>query len=101
MYADVLLIENNLGDAALIREAVDRLPMPVVDLHLALDGHQALLMLSNPHFQPDLIVLDLNIPKMSGTELLELWTDGHTLVVVLSSSMNPQTKELCLRIGRL
>ena len=63
MYADVLLIENNLGDAALIREAVDRLPMPVVDLHLALDGHQALLILSNPHFQPGLIVLDLNIQR--------------------------------------
>jgi CheY-like chemotaxis protein len=56
-------------------------------------------MLSNPQFQPDLIVLDLNIPKVSGTTLLELWKDKQTPVVVLSSSMNPEARELCLASG--
>ena len=54
----------------LIHDAVIRVPVPV-NLHLALDGHQAVLMLSNPHFQPHLIVLDLNIPKIPGTALLQ------------------------------
>jgi len=98
MHVNVLLIEDNLGDAVLISDAVNRLSMPI-NLHLALDGHQALLMLSNPQFQPDLIVLDLNIPKISGTALLELWKDNQTPVVVLSSSMNPATRELCLASG--
>jgi CheY-like chemotaxis protein len=98
MYVDVLLIEDNLGDVVLIRDAINRLSVPV-NLHLALDGHQALLMLSNPHFQPDLIVLDLNIPKMSGTALLELWKGYRTPVVVLSSSTNPAERELCLASG--
>ena len=73
-------------------------PVPV-NLHVALDGHQALLMLSNPHFHPDLIVLDLNIPKIPGTALLELLKDNPTPVVVLSSSMNPRARELCLASG--
>jgi chemotaxis family two-component system response regulator Rcp1 len=98
MFLDVLLIEDNLGDAVLIRDAVNRLSVPV-NLHVAMDGHQALLMLSNPHFHPDLIVLDLNIPKISGTGLLELWKGYRTPVVVLSSSTNPKEREFCLASG--
>jgi len=98
MSVDVLLIEDNLGDAVLIHDAVKRLPVPV-NLHVALDGHQALLLLSNPHFQPDLIVLDLNIPKISGTGLLELWKGYRKPVVVFSSSTNPIERELCLASG--
>jgi CheY-like chemotaxis protein len=98
MYIDVLLIEDSLGDAVLIRDAVNRLSVPV-NLHVALDGHQALLMLSNPHFRPDLIVLDLNIPKISGMALLELWKGCRAPVVVLSSSTNPAERELCLASG--
>jgi hypothetical protein len=44
-----VLIEDNLGDGVLINDAVSRVPVPV-NLHLALDGHQAVLMLSHPHF---------------------------------------------------
>jgi CheY-like chemotaxis protein len=98
MPVDVLLIEDNLGDAVLIRDAVNRLPV-AVNLHVAMDGHQALLLLSNPHFQPDLIVLDLNIPKISGMGLLELWKGYRTAVVVLSSSSNPKEREFCLAAG--
>jgi two-component system response regulator len=98
MYLDVLVIEDNLGEVVLIRDALSRLTMPV-NLHVALDGHQALLMLSNPLFQPDLIVLDLNIPKISGTALLAQMKDIRTPFVVLSSSVNPRAQELCLASG--
>jgi hypothetical protein len=37
MHVDILLIEDNLGDALLIRDAVNRLSLPV-NLHVALDG---------------------------------------------------------------
>jgi CheY-like chemotaxis protein len=98
MSVDVLLIEDNLGEAVLIRDAVNRLPVSV-NLHVALDGHQALLMLSNPHFRPALIVLDLNIPKISGTALLQRWKSNQIPVVVFSSSSNPAEKEFCLASG--
>ena len=98
MSVDVLLIEDNLGDVVVIHDAIVRLSVPV-NLHLALDGHQALLMLSNPHFRPDVIILDLNIPKIPGTTLLELWKGYRKPVVVLTSSMNPTERELCLASG--
>ncbi len=99
MYVDVLLIEDNLGDAVLIRDAVNRVPLPV-NLHVALDGQQAVLMLSNPNFQPHLIVLDLNIPKIPGRALLQRWKGNHrTPVVVLSSSSNPAERDFCLASG--
>ena len=83
----------------LIHDAVNRVPVPV-NLHLALDGHQAVLMLSNPHFQPHLIVLNLNIPKIPGTALLQRWKGKHrTPVVVLSSSRNPAERDFCLGSG--
>jgi len=98
MSVDVLLIEDSLGEAVLIRDAVNRLPVPV-HLHVALDGHQALRMLSNPHFHPHFIVLDPNIPKMSGTALLERWKENRIPMVVFSSSMNPGVSELSLASG--
>jgi DNA-binding response OmpR family regulator len=57
-------------------------------------------MLRNPHFQPHLIVLDLNIPKIPGTALLQRWKGNHrTPVVVLSSSRNPAERDFCLAYG--
>lgn len=56
-------------------------------------------MLSNPHFHPHFIVLDPNIPNMSGSALLERWKENRIPVVVFSSSMNPGVSELSLASG--
>ncbi len=95
---EVLLIEDNAGDTTLIRQAVRECLVPVI-LHIARDGEQALLMLTNPHVRLDLIILDLNIPKMNGTALLERWQIGATPVVVFSSSANLVEKERCRALG--
>jgi CheY-like chemotaxis protein len=95
---DVLLVEDNTGDAMLIRQALYWCPVPV-HLHIAIDGEQALLMLTNPPVQPDLIILDLNIPKITGPALLERWRVEAIPVVVFSSSANPSEKERCLALG--
>ena len=95
---NVLLVEDNTGDAILIRQALADCPVPVT-LHIARDGDQALLMLTNPPVQPDLIILDLNIPKITGTALLQRWRVGTTPVVVFSSSANPTEKVRSLALG--
>src|SRR5712691_581629 len=95
---EVLLVEDNTGDAMLIRHALYECPVPM-RLHIARDGEQALLMLTNPHVQLDLIILDLNIPKITGIALLQRWQVGPTPVVVFSSSANPTEKERCLTLG--
>src|SRR3984893_12187151 len=95
---DVLLVEDNTGDAMLVRQAMYECPVPV-NLHIARDGEQALLMLTNPAFDLKLIILDLNIPKITGTALLERWRIGRTPVVVFSSTANPSEKERSLALG--
>jgi CheY-like chemotaxis protein len=82
----------------LIWQALYGCPVPF-HLHTARDGEQALLMLTNPHVQLDLIILDLNIPKITGIGLLERWQIGTVPVVVFSSSANPTEKERCLALG--
>jgi CheY-like chemotaxis protein len=95
---EVLLVEDNTGDVIVIRRALYECPVPV-NLHIARDGEQALLMLTNPYFKPDLIILDLNIPKVTSTALLRRWRVETAPVVVFSSTTNPTEKERCLALG--
>jgi two-component system, chemotaxis family, response regulator Rcp1 len=73
MPLQVLLIEDSPGDARLTREAF-RDTNTSVQLHLAVDGVEALAFLdkgkTNPGPGPDLILLDLNLPRMDGREVL-------------------------------
>ncbi len=71
---NVLLVEDSPGDVRLTREAF-RDADPVVHLHVASDGVEAMALLrqegehrASP--RPDLILLDLNLPKMDGREVL-------------------------------
>ena len=82
----------------LIRQALYEVPVPV-HLHIACDGEQALFMLTNPPVQPNLIILDLNIPKITGTALLERWKVDTIPVVVFSSSANPAERARSLALG--
>ena len=56
-------------------------------------------MLTDPHFRPDLILLDLNIPRITGLALLERWQSLDTPVVVFSSSLNEAEKQRVLALG--
>ena len=91
---EVLLVEDNLGDVGLAREAF-RDVNSSVRLHLAADGIEAMAFLRRQGAhrnapRPDLIVLDLNLPKMNGREVLAQIKSDATLkmipTVVLSSS---------------
>lgn len=56
-------------------------------------------MLANPHVQLNLIILDLNIPKITGLALLEQWRGRATPIVVFSSTASPEEKERSLALG--
>jgi CheY-like chemotaxis protein len=95
---EILLVEDNAGDAVLIRQILAEAVAPV-SLHIVRDGEQALTLLSDAHFQPSLIILDLNIPRISGTALLERWKSQKIPVVVFSSSLNDAERERVMALG--
>jgi two-component system, chemotaxis family, response regulator Rcp1 len=74
MSIDVLLVEDSPGDVRLTQEAF-REANKTIRLHVACDGVEAMAFLRREgvHAQaprPDFILLDLNLPKMDGREVL-------------------------------
>jgi len=96
--SEVLLVEDNAGDALLIGQALTECPI-TVHLHIARDGEQALQMLSEPDFKPDLVILDLNIPKMSGYAVLAAHPLQQTPVVVFTASQNQADVDRAFSLG--
>jgi len=95
---EILLVEDNPGDVMLTQEAFDECLLPH-RLSVVGDGEEALQFLRQagkytdaPH--PDLVLLDLNLPRKDGRELLaEVKNDPelrHIPVIVLSTSESDQ-----------
>jgi DNA-binding response OmpR family regulator len=95
---EILLVEDNAGDAVLIRQILADASVQV-NLHIVRDGEQALSMLTGDRFRPELIILDLNIPRIPGPALLERWKSLKTPIVVFSSSMNDVERRRVLELG--
>jgi len=81
MPAEILYVEDNPGEVFLLREAVRRLDENV-QLVSAGDGEVALTLLLSENVRPSVIVLDLDIPKVDGTEVLKAVKSHHELKVV-------------------
>jgi len=95
---EILLVEDNPGDARLVARALREAKL-LNRLRLATDGAEALMILrrQHPHTavpRPGLILLDLNLPKMNGFQVLaELKHDPDLRripVVILTSSETEQ-----------
>jgi len=94
----VLLVEDNPGDADLTRDTLEASIEPSgreLDLQVVVDGEQAIdyLLRRGPHTaaaRPDVILLDLNLPRLGGVQVLAEIKQHDQLrdipVVVLTSS---------------
>ena len=94
----VLLVEDNAGDALLAGQALADCPIPV-KLTVARDGEQALSMLSDHDYKPDLIILDLNIPKIPGHVLFQRYPGNKTPIVVFSAYWNDLDLDRAFALG--
>ena len=93
----ILLVEDDSGDVLLVHAAI-RAASVDADVIIADDGEQADRLLEDN--QPDLIVLDLNIPKLSGFQLLDkIRTRKGPPTFILTSSMNPADERRARELG--
>jgi CheY-like chemotaxis protein len=87
----ILVVDDSSADVRLLREAVREQGI-VADLHAVEDGEQALAHLATAA-RPDLVLLDLNLPRLDGREVLTAIKGDPDLctipVIVLSTSSSP------------
>jgi len=98
MSIDILLVEDNEGDARLLREILLEINKNV-RLHAVANGLEAMAFLryQGPHLdapRPDLILLDLQMPKMDGLEVLaqvkaDPWLRTIPIIVLTASQAEP------------
>ena len=100
----LLLVEDNEDDRFLTLRALRRVPL-VKQTLAAADGVEALAILAGSANgeQPDLVLLDLQLPKLSGQEVLDrLRSSPETSqvpVAILTASDNPLDLDQCLAMG--
>src|SRR5215471_7633870 len=103
----VLLVEDNPEDIVCVRRALRDLPGPI-DLSVVPNGRRALAFLHRwpPYAQvapPDLLFLDLHLPRKSGEEVLAALKQDprfrHLPVVVLTGITAPREVSRCYELG--
>ena len=104
----IVLVEDNAADIYLFRQALERAGLMTFDLTVIEDGEQALAFAKGDAKTaatraPDLLVLDLNLPKIGGCEILEALRQNpqlsHLRVAVMTSSPASQDYEKCAELG--
>lgn len=103
----ILLVEDNFADARLVREALEEHAIRC-ELTLLTNGERAIEFIQNlDHAEetscPGLVILDLNLPKRSGKEVLRCIRTSvkcrHATVAILSSSDNQKDKDDAESLG--
>jgi CheY-like chemotaxis protein len=100
----ILLVEDNASDVWLWKEAFTALEIPH-DLEVAEDGAQAIGRLEEEgeHSPPDVILLDLNMPKVDGFQVLSFVRQTPRLcvipVIILSSSRDARDVRRAHELG--
>ena len=99
---NILLIEDNLIEIMKMKRTLSLLKLEHT-MQEAKNGEEALEILQDKSNFPDLILLDLNMPKMSGIEFLSILKNNkeiqHIPTVILTTSDNQKDLEECYKIG--
>jgi len=107
MKLHVLLAEDNTGDVMLVKQALEEHRI-VHELHVVRDGAEALAVIAHMGQPggmpcPDIVLLDLNLPKVDGPEILKEFRKHphcvYTPVVVISSSDARRDRERTSEFG--
>lgn len=82
-----MIVDDCEGDQFLTKMELEEYN-PAIDIHQAYDGQEALEQLENMERQPDIIFLDINMPRMDGLEFLQEYRKRgeHSAVVAMLTS---------------
>ncbi|KQC33355.1 transcriptional regulator [Nonlabens sp. YIK11] len=98
----VLLIEDDTIEVMKLKRAIAKLEMPH-EIVEAKNGEEALDILRNRDSLPDLILLDLNMPRINGLEFLKILKNDEVMrflpVVILTTSSNRKDMLECYKEG--
>ncbi len=98
----ILLIEDDLIEVMKLNRTISSLDLPhqIVE---AKNGEEALEIMNKKENLPDIIFLDLNMPKMNGIEFLTILKNDETLkyvpTIILTTSSNQKDMLDCYKIG--
>ncbi len=103
----VVLAEDNPGDRLLVNEALQQHGFNYV-LHTVEDADKAPLYLQqidkSPDMpRPDVMLIDLNLPKASGYEVVQMFRDhpacAEALMIIMTSSDAPKDRQMAAQLG--
>jgi CheY-like chemotaxis protein len=99
MTKRILLVEDDYLDVTSVKRSLGKLGVKHT-LHVAHNGEDALLMLmgsgnteGNQKIQPDIILLDMNMPKMNGLEFLRIIKNYYSLSNIKVYMMTTSAEE--------
>jgi CheY-like chemotaxis protein len=110
----LLVIEDSDEDFETLNRIITQVSTLSLDIHRCMDGEDGLNWLNQSgkysasddnqnHCNPDLIILDLNLPGIDGCKIVGMIRQTKSLkaipIVVLSTSSNPQDIEGCYQAG--
>ena len=103
----LLLAEDNLPDALLVREAIKEEDLPL-EIFITSDGERAMDFLARAEAdpdapRPDIMLLDINLPKVDGLEVLRKIRASQKFkgvpVMMITSSDSPADRVEAAKLG--
>ena len=98
----ILLIEDDTIELMKLNRAMLSLNMNH-EVTEAINGEEALELLLNEKYYPDIILLDLNMPKINGIEFLEILKNNESIkfipTIILTTSSNEKDLLACFNLG--
>lgn len=100
---NILIVDDDTDDSLILSEAIERI-LPSYNFHFENDGEDALefIVRKDP---PDLLFLDVNMPKKNGIECLKAIYDlnllPNTPIIIYSTSNGENDIEQCYNLGAM
>lgn len=96
----IVLVDDDQANQEIIKQAI--LQTEIKSKLIIIDSGEKFLSFVEEHHNPSLILLDLNMPKISGRDVLTRLTDQQIkerIIVILTTSDNVDDIEFCYKFG--